>query len=58
VWRGGSFIDLAWTVRSALRNDYLPATRSFFNGVRPARTLSLGTFTALPITPEGSKNEK
>ncbi len=38
VLRGGSFVNLASSVRSACRSDLVPSFRSFYIGVRPART--------------------
>jgi serine/threonine protein kinase/formylglycine-generating enzyme required for sulfatase activity len=55
VLRGGSFVNLASTVRSASRNLYVPTNRSGIYGFRLARTLPLGSFTALPATPEGGR---
>jgi formylglycine-generating enzyme required for sulfatase activity len=55
VLRGGSFISPASFVRSANRTDQVPA---FFNTIvsfRPARTLRLGSFIALPPTAEGGR---
>jgi formylglycine-generating enzyme required for sulfatase activity len=40
VLRGGSFVDLAWNVRSATRANISPAKRSNNNGFRPARTFT------------------
>jgi serine/threonine protein kinase/formylglycine-generating enzyme required for sulfatase activity len=53
VLRGGSFINLASYLRSALRINYVPATRNTLIGFRPARTLPLGSFTTLPLPPQG-----
>jgi formylglycine-generating enzyme required for sulfatase activity len=55
VLRGGSFGDPASDVRSAVRNANAPANRLLYNGFRPARTLPLGSFTALPPTAEGGR---
>ncbi len=55
VLRGGSFISLASNVRSAYRNSDVPTNRINSFGFRPARTLPLGGFTALPATPEGGR---
>jgi formylglycine-generating enzyme required for sulfatase activity len=49
--RGGSFYDQASYVRSALRLSLVPAARDFRSGIRPARTLPLGSFTDLPPAP-------
>ncbi len=57
VLRGGSFIDPASNLRSALRLFSAPASRYFYNGFRPARTLPLGSFTALPH-PGGAEIQK
>jgi formylglycine-generating enzyme required for sulfatase activity len=38
VMRGGSFVNVASTVRSADRGRYVPSTRNYFVGLRPART--------------------
>ena len=56
VMRGGSFVTPASSVRSALRNLDVPAYRNLIFGFRPARTLPLGSFTALPPTAEGGRN--
>jgi formylglycine-generating enzyme required for sulfatase activity len=53
VLRGGSFSEQAPTVRSACRNNYVPAGRSLSYGLRVARTLPLVPFTALQPFPEG-----
>jgi formylglycine-generating enzyme required for sulfatase activity len=55
VLRGGSFIDQASNVRSAARFNTVPTDRSNLVGFRPARTLPLGSFTALPPTAEGGR---
>jgi formylglycine-generating enzyme required for sulfatase activity len=55
VLRGGSFITPASLVRSACRSDYVPTNRYTNIGFRPARTLRLGSFTALPATAEGGR---
>jgi len=55
VWRGGSFSNLASHVRSAARNSSVPTYRFSYGGFRPSRTLPLGSFTALPPTPEGGR---
>jgi eukaryotic-like serine/threonine-protein kinase len=52
VLRGGSFLNQASIVRSAFRLSYVPTFRSSSFGIRPARTLPLGSFTALPPTAE------
>ena len=51
VLRGGSFGNQASAVRSAYRRNNVPANRIDIVGFRPARTLPLGSFTALPLTP-------
>jgi eukaryotic-like serine/threonine-protein kinase len=58
VLRGGSFALRASFVRSAYRANNAPADRSYSYGFRPARTLPLGSFTALALPPKGAKNEK
>jgi len=58
VLRGGSFVHQASIVRSANRFSYAPTNRFNNYGFRPARTLPLGSFTALPFPPKGAKNEK
>jgi formylglycine-generating enzyme required for sulfatase activity len=50
--RGGSFVNQASNVRSAICYVYVPAHRNNYIGFRPARTLPLVPFTALPPTPE------
>ena len=55
VLRGGSFFNQASGVRSAFRLNIVPSVRSLNVGLRPARTLPLGSFTALPPTPEGGR---
>ena len=55
VLRGGSFNNQASIVRSAYRSNYVPTTRIYDYGFRPARTLPLDPFTALPPTPEGGR---
>jgi formylglycine-generating enzyme required for sulfatase activity len=55
VLRGGSFVNRASDVRSADRYNSVPAERAISNGFRPARTLPLGSFTALPPTAEGGR---
>ena len=55
VLRGGSFFALASNVRSAVRSNNVPTTRNFNVGFRLARTLPLGSFTALPPTAEGGR---
>jgi formylglycine-generating enzyme required for sulfatase activity len=57
VLRGGSFNYRASGVRSAFLVSYVPTYRSDVNGFRVARTLPLGSFTALPLTPTGSENK-
>ena len=39
VLRGGSFLNLSMSLRSANRTKYGPANRLYIFGVRPARTL-------------------
>jgi formylglycine-generating enzyme required for sulfatase activity len=56
VLRGGSFYYLASLVRSAFRSPTVPTFRNYTVGFRPARTLPLGSFTALPPTAEGGRN--
>jgi serine/threonine protein kinase/formylglycine-generating enzyme required for sulfatase activity len=51
VLRGGSFECPASVVRSAYRSRDVPTYCSFDIGFRPARTLPLGSFTALPPAP-------
>jgi serine/threonine protein kinase/formylglycine-generating enzyme required for sulfatase activity len=51
VLRGGSFGSQAFFVRSASRIYNVPANRSNVYGFRVARTLPLGSFTALRSTP-------
>ena len=58
VLRGGSFYNLAAYVRSAIRSGLGPASLSNDIGFRSARTLPLGSFTALPPTPEGGRDLK
>jgi formylglycine-generating enzyme required for sulfatase activity len=55
VLRGGSFIVRASVVRSADRLWGVPTGRNHHVGFRPARTLPLDGFTALPLTPEGGR---
>jgi formylglycine-generating enzyme required for sulfatase activity len=55
VLRGGSFLSRASVVRSANRFDSVPTLRNYSVGFRPARTLLLGSFTALPPTAEGGR---
>jgi serine/threonine protein kinase/formylglycine-generating enzyme required for sulfatase activity len=55
VLRGGSFLNLASNVRSANRLYSVPTNRYTDFGFRPARTLPLGSFTALAPTPEGGR---
>jgi formylglycine-generating enzyme required for sulfatase activity len=55
VLRGGSFIIQASLVRAAYRNGHAPTVRNSNNGFRLARTLPLGSFTPLPLTPEGGR---
>jgi formylglycine-generating enzyme required for sulfatase activity len=57
VLRGGASIYRASYVRSALRNGNVPSFRYFLVGFRPARTLPLDTFTALPPAEGGSAPE-
>ncbi len=55
VLRGGSFTFQASSVRSANRYSNVPTYRDYYIGFRLARTLPLGSFTALPLTsPKGS----
>ena len=49
VLRGGSFDNQASVVRSAYRNFVVPTNRNSNYGFRPARTLTLGGVTALPL---------
>ena len=51
VLRGGGFASPALALRSALRLSHQPENRTSSVGFRVARTLPLGTFTALPPTP-------
>jgi formylglycine-generating enzyme required for sulfatase activity len=53
VLRGGSFVDPASLMRSANRNLYVPTDPVVNFGFRLARTLPLGSITALPPTPQG-----
>jgi eukaryotic-like serine/threonine-protein kinase len=53
VVRGGTFD--ADRVSSAHRGNVVPTTRYHDVGFRPARTLRLGSFTALPPTAEGGR---
>jgi len=55
VLRGGSFGALASSVRSALRNNYLPTNRDLDSGFRLARTLQSGSLAAVPPTAEGGR---
>jgi formylglycine-generating enzyme required for sulfatase activity len=55
VLRGGSFSFPASYVRSALRGDFVPTSRLNHIGFRPARTLPLASFTALPTAPEAGR---
>ncbi|HLN28584.1 MAG TPA: protein kinase [Gemmataceae bacterium] len=55
VLRGGSFAVQASYVRSAYRDAVVPANRSSNFGFRPARTLLLGSFTALRPTAAGGR---
>jgi formylglycine-generating enzyme required for sulfatase activity len=55
VMRGGAFVYLASYIRSAHRFNDVPTDRHFTVGFRLARTLRLGSFTALPRTAEGSR---
>jgi formylglycine-generating enzyme required for sulfatase activity len=55
VLRGGSFYNLASAIRSAVRSYDVPTNPSTDIGFRPARTLPLGSFTALPPTTEGGR---
>ena len=51
VVRGGSFYDPASHVRSAYRDLTVPTDRDLMLGFRVARTLPLGSLTALPPAP-------
>src|SRR5262249_52872562 len=53
--RGGSFFNQASIVRSANRNGVPPTDDSAHRGFRLARTLRLGSFTALPPNAEGGR---
>jgi serine/threonine protein kinase/formylglycine-generating enzyme required for sulfatase activity len=53
--RGGSFFFLASSIRSACRLYNVPAIHDLSIGFRPARTLRLDSFTALPPTAEGGR---
>jgi formylglycine-generating enzyme required for sulfatase activity len=55
VLRGGSVAYQASLVRSATRDNDVPRSRSYIIGFRLARTLSLGSLTALPPTAEGGR---
>jgi formylglycine-generating enzyme required for sulfatase activity len=55
VVRGGCFYDPASQVRSAYRDLTVPTDRDLMLGFRLARTLPLGSFTALPPTAEGGR---
>jgi formylglycine-generating enzyme required for sulfatase activity len=55
VLRGGSFVYQPANVRSAYRLWNVPTTRYNDMGFRPARTLPLGSFPALPPTAEGGR---
>jgi formylglycine-generating enzyme required for sulfatase activity len=55
VLRGGSFVYLASYVRSATRYNDVPTDRHFNLGFRLARTLRIGSFTALQPTAEGGR---
>jgi eukaryotic-like serine/threonine-protein kinase len=55
VLRGGSFLLRASDLRSAFRYGNVPSFRNYIVGFRPARTLPLGSFTALTSTPEGGR---
>ena len=55
VLRGGSFYARASGVRSAYRYKEMPTNRLIDVGFRPARTLPLGSFTALPPSREGGR---
>jgi formylglycine-generating enzyme required for sulfatase activity len=50
--RGGSFVNLAVFIRSAVCINRAPTDRGYNFGFRPARTLPLAPFTALPPSPE------
>jgi formylglycine-generating enzyme required for sulfatase activity len=55
VWRGGSFLHRAWSVGCAGRYRGVSTDRNGDVGFRTARTLPLGSFTALPPTAEGGR---
>jgi serine/threonine protein kinase/formylglycine-generating enzyme required for sulfatase activity len=55
VLRGGCFYDPASHVRSAYRDLTVPTDRDLMLGFRLARTLPLGSLTALPPTAEGGR---
>ena len=55
VLRGGSFLTPASYVRSAFRFYNLPTIRYNLIGFRPARTLRLDSFPALPPPAEGGR---
>jgi formylglycine-generating enzyme required for sulfatase activity len=55
VVRGGAFVSQASVVNSAYWYHVGPANYYYANGFRPARTLPLGSFTALPPTAEGGR---
>jgi len=54
VLRGGSFSYRASVVRSSYRYIMVPSARTASYGVRPSRTLPLGSFTALPPDPRSN----
>ena len=53
VLRGGSFFNLASSLRSANRTNNVPPDRDNDVGFRVARTLPLVPFTALQPSPDG-----
>jgi formylglycine-generating enzyme required for sulfatase activity len=55
VLRGGSFYNQPSDIRCAYRNDNVPTNWYYSLGFRLARTLPLGSFTALPPTREGGR---
>jgi formylglycine-generating enzyme required for sulfatase activity len=55
VIRGGSFVRLASSIRSAYRNSSEPSVHTFNIGFRLAGTLPLGSSSALPATAEGGR---
>jgi formylglycine-generating enzyme required for sulfatase activity len=55
VMRGGSFNSRASNLRASARYEQVPTYRFIAFGFRPARTLPLGSFTALPPTADGGR---